>query len=121
MVVIFWPAAAEIGVMQERIASPFRCTVQAPHRAAPQPNLVPVMLRLSRSAQRMGVEGSASTCWSRPLMFRVTKFYSLGFGRCCFLFIDAYCLIDSSFFSRVGRSTAPGMREPSAKKIAGVP
>src|SRR5690349_2422371 len=85
MVEIFWPAAAEIGVMQERIASPFRCTVQAPHRAAPQPNLVPVMLRLSRSAQRMGVEGSASTCWSRPLMFRVTKCYSLVLDECCFL------------------------------------
>src|SRR5690349_15550079 len=85
MVVIVKPAAAEIGVTQERIASPFRCTVQAPHRAAPQPNLVPVMLRLSRSAQRMGVEGSASTCWSRPLMFRVTTFYSLVLDGDCFL------------------------------------
>jgi hypothetical protein len=64
MVVIFWPTAAEIGVMQERPAAPSRCTVQAPHSAAPQPNLVPVMFRLSRSAHRMGVDGSASTCVS---------------------------------------------------------
>jgi hypothetical protein len=41
MVVIFIPAALEIGVMQERIGLPSRCTVQAPHSAAPQPNLVP--------------------------------------------------------------------------------
>src|SRR5690349_24068266 len=88
MVVIVKPAAAEIGVTQERIASPFRCTVQAPHRAAPQPNLVPVMLRLSRSAQRMGVEGSASTCWSRPLMFRVTTLLLPSFGQCfCFYYV----------------------------------
>src|SRR4051812_7979163 len=71
MVVIFWPTAAEIGVTQERIASPPRCTVQAPHKAAPQPNLVPVMFRLSRSVHKIGVDGSASTCTSLPLIFKV--------------------------------------------------
>ena len=34
---------------QERIGVPSRCTVQAPHWAMPQPNLVPVMPRTSRS------------------------------------------------------------------------
>jgi hypothetical protein len=37
-VVTFEFAALETGVAQERIATPFRCTVQAPHCARPQPN-----------------------------------------------------------------------------------
>jgi len=36
------------GVTQERMATPFRWTVQAPHRAIPQPNFVPVMPSTSR-------------------------------------------------------------------------
>src|SRR3954471_21011075 len=57
--------------MQERIAWPSRCTVHAPHCAAPQPNLVPVRPRSSRSAQSTGVDGSASTRCGRPLTFKV--------------------------------------------------
>src|SRR6187402_1432293 len=68
MVAILRPAAAEIGVMQLRTGAPSRCTVQAPHSAAPQPNLVPVIPSVSRRAHRMGVAGSASTAYSRPLM-----------------------------------------------------
>ena len=70
MVVIFWPAAAEIGVTQERMAWPFMCTVQAPHSAAPQPNLVPVISSVSRRAHRMGVSGSRSMETVLPLMVR---------------------------------------------------
>jgi len=32
----------DTGVAQARIACPSMCTVQAPHEAMPQPNLVPV-------------------------------------------------------------------------------
>src|SRR5215207_3021416 len=71
MVVIFWPAAAEIGVTHERMAAPLRCTVHAPQSAAPQPNFVPVMPSVSRKAQRMGVDWSALTDTSLPLMLRV--------------------------------------------------
>ena len=42
MVVIFLPATAATGVTQERSGAPSTCTVQAPHCAMPQPNLVPV-------------------------------------------------------------------------------
>ena len=42
MVVTCLPATAETGVTHERIGLPSRCTVQAPHSAMPQPNLVPV-------------------------------------------------------------------------------
>src|SRR5512145_1591315 len=42
MVVIRFPAAAETGVMHERAGCPSMWIVHAPHRAAPQPNFVPV-------------------------------------------------------------------------------
>src|SRR5262245_3049189 len=60
------PSTAEIGVMQDRIASPSRCTVQAPHWAMPQPNLVPVRPSVSRSTQSSGVSGATSTDWAFP-------------------------------------------------------
>jgi hypothetical protein len=41
--------------MHERVASPLMCTVQAPHNAIPQPNFVPVMLKVSRSTHRSGI------------------------------------------------------------------
>ena len=56
---------------QERVASPSRWTVQAPHWPTPHPNLVPVRLRWSRSTQRRGVSGSTSTEVEVPLMSRV--------------------------------------------------
>src|SRR2546430_9081378 len=58
MVVMALPAAAEIGVMQERVATPSRCTVHAPHSAIPHPNFVPVRPNSSRSVHRMGVSRS---------------------------------------------------------------
>ena len=60
MVTIDLLVAADIGVEQERIASPLRWTVQLPHRAAPQPNLVPVRLSSSRRYHRIGIDGSPS-------------------------------------------------------------
>ena len=71
MVTICFPAAAEAGVLQERIGMPSRCTVQEPHRPAPQPNLVPIMPRLSRMTQSRGVLGSTSTLWALPLTLRL--------------------------------------------------
>ena len=49
------------GNTQERVARPLTCTVQAPHWAMPQPYLVPVRPRVSRSTHNSGVPGSAST------------------------------------------------------------
>ena len=43
------------------------CTVQAPHWAMPQPNLVPVRPSVSRITQRSGVSGATSTDCSVPL------------------------------------------------------
>jgi hypothetical protein len=67
MVVIFFPLTDATGVIQERIGLPSRCTVQAPHCAMPQPNLVPVMPRFSRSTHSKGVSELTSTCCRLPL------------------------------------------------------
>ena len=55
-----------IAVWQERIASPSRCTVQAPHRAMPHPNFVPVMPSTSRKTHNSGISGDASTVCDLP-------------------------------------------------------
>src|SRR4051812_3447745 len=72
-----WPTASivvtcelpmlSIGVTQDRVATPSMCTVQAPHSAAPQPNLVPVMPSTSRRTQSNGVSPSTSALCAVPL------------------------------------------------------
>src|SRR5664279_3109330 len=66
MVVTFLPATCETAVWQERVALPSTWTVQAPHRPAPQPNLVPVSFMCSRTTQSNGVSGSTSTFAALP-------------------------------------------------------
>src|ERR1044071_8779649 len=68
MVVTCLPATSESGVLHERVISPLTWTVQAPHCATPQPNLVPVILRCSRITHSSGVSGSAFTSTLRPLI-----------------------------------------------------
>src|SRR3979409_1357548 len=67
MVVIFLPAAAETGVEHERTGLPLMCTVQAPHCAMPQPNLVPVSPSSSRITHSSGVSAGCSELTSLPL------------------------------------------------------
>ena len=52
MVMIEAPSTVPTATTQERIASPLTCTVQAPHCAMPQPNLVPVRPNSSRNTHR---------------------------------------------------------------------
>src|SRR6185437_13754752 len=59
------PTAA-IGTWQDRVGTPPRCTVQAPHWPMPQPYLVPMSPIVSRSTQSSGVSGSTSTSWDCP-------------------------------------------------------
>src|SRR5262245_21829270 len=68
MVVICEVAILSTGVIQDRVATPSTCTVQAPQSATPQPNFVPVMPSTSRSTQRRGVSPSTSTLWAFPLI-----------------------------------------------------
>src|SRR5215469_16409189 len=51
---------------------PSRCTVHAPQRATPQPNLVPFIPRRSRKTHSNGMSGDALTVWDSPLIFNVT-------------------------------------------------
>src|SRR5205814_10274992 len=74
MVVIFLPTASLTEVWQDRTASPLTWTVQAPHRPAPHPNLVPVICNCSRMTQSSGVSPAASTDIFRPLILRLGMF-----------------------------------------------
>ena len=66
------PRRRRDGVWQARTAVPSRCTVQAPHRAMPQPNLVPVRPSSSRRNQSSGMSGSPSKRCSTPFTVNVT-------------------------------------------------
>src|SRR5213595_3332712 len=65
------PATDSTVVMHERVAAPFTCTVQAPHRPRPQPNFAPVMPSTSRSTHKTGVSPSTSTDRFTPLTFSI--------------------------------------------------
>src|SRR5271170_1170817 len=77
MVVTDLPFTSLIAVTQDRVASPSRCTVQAPQAATPQPNLVPVSPRTSRRYQSTGIVGSPSKDCACPFTCRVIIFASL--------------------------------------------
>ena len=72
MVVTLLPATLEIGVTQDRVGCPLICTVQAPHSAMPQPNLVPVMPSVSRRTQSSGMAGTTSTVCGLPFRVNLT-------------------------------------------------
>src|ERR1700676_180907 len=67
MVVIALSATALKGSTHERTAAPSKSAVQAPQSAMPQPYLVPVMPRWSRSTHNKGVSGAASVSMARLL------------------------------------------------------
>src|SRR5271169_3344945 len=58
--------------MHDRIALPFSCTVQAPQRAIPQPNFVPVSPKMSRRYHNSGRLGSPSKMRSIPFTLSFT-------------------------------------------------
>src|SRR5206468_11207433 len=70
MVVVCLPSASPTGSEHERTASPFTCTVQAPHCAMPQPYFVPVRPTCSRNTHNKGGAGPTSTPWAFPLTWK---------------------------------------------------
>src|SRR5258708_30076164 len=66
------------GVMQERMATPSRWTVQAPQSAMPQPNFVPVMPSTSRKTHNKGISPSTSTVRSTLLTLSVMAIATSG-------------------------------------------
>src|SRR5262249_12045550 len=71
IVVICLPATCPTGVWHEKARLPSMCTMQAPHRPVPQPNLVPVSLSSSRITHSSGVAGGASDCAVLPLILKL--------------------------------------------------
>jgi len=72
MVVMAWPTAALAGITQDRLGMPSKCTVHAPQRATPQPNLVPFVPSTSRKTHSSGMSGGTSSFWDFPLILSVT-------------------------------------------------
>src|SRR5882672_790549 len=70
MVVISAPPTSFMAVVQERMASPFWCTVHAPQSDIPQPNFVPVSPATSRRYHSSGMSGSPSNVLSFPFTLR---------------------------------------------------
>src|SRR5277367_4519767 len=66
MVVTGLPATFETCVWHENARLPSMCTMQAPQRPAPQPNLVPVSLSCSRMTHNRGVSAGVSTLTAIP-------------------------------------------------------
>src|SRR5688572_9645111 len=77
MVTTSRPWTAPTAITHERAAWPAMWTVQAPHWATPQPNLVPVSRSSSRSTQSRGVSSSTSTVRDVPFTRSVTMSISL--------------------------------------------
>src|SRR6516162_1461849 len=73
MVTTVLPATEPTSSWHERCAVPSTWMVQAPHRPAPQPYLVPVNPTWSRMAHNSGVVGSASTETWRLFKVNETK------------------------------------------------
>ena len=91
-------------MLQERTASPLRCTVQAPHSATPQPNFVPVRPARRASTTCSGIDGSPSNVRSCPFTFTLTIRPSAGGS-----FFIAGCRLSAPQRRRIGyrpRSTA---------------
>src|SRR5664279_1742940 len=82
IVVISAPFISFIGVEHDRMAAPFECTVQAPHKDMPQPNFVPVSSATSRKYHSSGMSGSPSNVFSFPLTLkRIIMYPSVNYGR----------------------------------------
>lgn len=69
------------GMTQERNGMPFTCTVQAPHKALPQPNFVPVKPSKSRKTHSREMSPSTSTSCSTPLTLILKAIDQLFSGR----------------------------------------
>src|SRR4029077_12023700 len=98
MVTTCLPSARRTGVTHDRTASPSRWTVQAPHRAMPQPNLVPVRPSVSRRTQSSGVSPSTSIARSWPLTLSlITATPSQG-GICPLVWHNNHLCVQHIFF-----------------------
>src|SRR5256885_7673324 len=121
MVSTLWFAAADTGTGHERTGSPFRCTVQAPHCAIPQPNFGPFTSSTSRNTHNSGISGSTSTLCFLPLTVSSIMESPLAWLTCGFLKVAgtaAPSLPDHARRSPWFLSGSDRIRLPVAAKIA---
>jgi hypothetical protein len=77
IVVTDLPATSDIWVWHENARLPSMCTMQAPHRPVPQPNLVPVSLRSSRITHNNGMVGGALLDAALPFTVKLMAMVAL--------------------------------------------
>src|SRR5262249_29666486 len=70
------PPISETCVWHAYARLPSICTMHAPHRPVPQPNLVPVSLRPSRITHNNGVAGGASVDAALPFTVKLVDMIS---------------------------------------------
>src|SRR4030088_1215387 len=70
------PPISETCVWQEYARLPSICTMHAPHRPVPQPNLVPVSFKPSRITHNNGVAGGASVDAALPFTVKLVAVVS---------------------------------------------
>src|SRR5215468_9159828 len=76
IVVTDLPAISETWVWHENARLPSICTMQAPHRPVPQPNLVPASFSPSLITHNNGVAGGASVDAALPFTVKVVVIFS---------------------------------------------
>src|SRR5262245_60964048 len=76
MVVTCRPCAIITGMTQVRTAAPSRCMVQAPHTPMPQPNLLPVSRRCSRTTHSSATPTGQSNSAGAPLTKNFTGIWA---------------------------------------------
>src|SRR5262249_1129514 len=94
MVVTDFPATCDTWVWHEKARLPSTCTMQAPHRPVPHPNLVPVSLSSSRITHNSGVCGGALECAALPLTLKSNAIGS-SLTRCRFAYEECRILVTS--------------------------
>src|ERR1700716_853570 len=76
MVVMCFPPAIMTGITQGRTGAPSICIVQAPHAPMPQPNLLPVRPRCSRTTHSSGTSSGPPNSAGLPLTRNFTDIVS---------------------------------------------
>src|SRR5258707_14686049 len=93
------------------------CTMQAPHSPVPQPNLVPVSLRPSRTTQSSGVSGGASTDTALPFTVKFVAIVFLPASVRSPSAADRFCEVDVRAVATAGSCRQPA---PDAPVLFGI-
>src|SRR5882724_10127138 len=93
------------------------CTMQAPHNPVPQPNLVPVSFRPSRTTQSSGVSGGASTDTALPFTVKFVAIVFLPASVRSASAVERFRMIDARAVITAGSRRQPA---PDAPVLFGI-